>query len=119
MARNGTEAEKEKIEALWWCEGVREGRGYKRRKNETKRERERGRETESGGVGGREGERRRRQIEVESGEGEGGGDASSTLVFRVLGRCGRTILRKEIIFLIEYEKACIFFEDIRERLTTF
>lgn len=73
MARNGTEAEKEKIEALWWCEGVREGRGYKRRKNETKRERERGRETESGGVGGREGERRRRQIEVESGEGEGGG----------------------------------------------
>lgn len=45
MARNGTEAEKEKIEALWWCEGVREGPGYKKeRKNETKRERERGRE---------------------------------------------------------------------------
>lgn len=44
---------------------------------------------------------------------EGGGrDASSTLVFRVLGRCGRTILRKEIIFLIEYEKACIFFARI-------
>lgn len=77
VARNGTEAEKEKIEALWWCEGVREGPGYKKeRKNETKRERERegGRQTESGGVRGREGERRRkRQIEVESGEGGRGG----------------------------------------------